>query len=556
VDIILKLLREFEQVSGLVINIGKTQLMVTGSDVWPTGMRIHEIEVVDKVTILGITIDRKLEKLDENWDKAIGKMQRLAWYWNSFRLSITGRVMVAKTYIMSQCVYLMGSLPLQDAYGDRINEILLDFVRGRDRLIERRRQLLCPELGGYGLVDAKIMNVCMKASWVERWKRELPNIDYMVATVWNIHERIETRTITLRNIQGKGLPIMEDIVKAWIDFKRTFYEWGNNINRAYVFGNESLLLDGRNVEDLVFEEGRYLEIEGLLSTVTMDDVCNEGGGVKDKVQLERSMGIAMNWVEYFRIRTEITNISIRFPRRELGLTTEQTLDEYTTGKKRGCKRYRRIMEGKYSKKYSENSPVAIPAAVTLWGGYVENMGRDLIERNYKLWSCAKLESDYKDFLFKYLHGKLYLNNQLANFADVRRECTFCMINEEKQMKNENVLRGGPEYLRRLSMLSAETVPHLFWGCRWVNSIIQNTFNRLTDGNNRTVDVNKYMGGWVIETKGNLELILIVIHFVKYVTYVCRNRRVLPSVVHVRYEVEELLNVLRKRRMDGLSDESK
>jgi cytochrome c oxidase assembly factor CtaG len=122
-----------------------------------------------------------------------------------------------------------------------------------------------------------------------------------------------------------------------------------------------------------------------------------------------------------------------------------------------------------------------------------------------------------------------------------------VINEEKQMKNENVLRGGPEYLRRLSMLSAETVSHLFWGCRWVNSTIQNTFNRLTDGNNRTVDVNKYMGGWVIETKGNLELILIVIHFVKYIIYVCRNRRVLPSVVHVRYEIEELLNVLRKRR---------
>jgi hypothetical protein len=98
--------------------------MISGSDVWPTGMSIHNIEVVGKVTILGITIDRKLEKLDENWDKAIGKMQRLAWYWNSFRLSITGRVMVAKTYIMSQCIYLMGSLPLRDEYSDRINEIL------------------------------------------------------------------------------------------------------------------------------------------------------------------------------------------------------------------------------------------------------------------------------------------------------------------------------------------------------------------------------------------------------------------------------------------------
>jgi hypothetical protein len=55
------------------------------------------------------------------------------------------------------------------------------------------------------------------------------------------------------------------------------------------------------------------------------------------------------------------------------------------------------------------------------------------------------------------------------------------------------------------------------------------------------------GGWVIEKKWNLELILIVIHFVKYVIYVCRNRRILPSVVHVRYEIEELLKTLGKRK---------
>jgi hypothetical protein len=122
-----------------------------------------------------------------------------------------------------------------------------------------------------------------------------------------------------------------------------------------------------------------------------------------------------------------------------------------------------------------------------------------------------------------------------------------VLHEEKQMRNENVLRGGPEYLRRLSMLSTETVPHLFWGCRWVNNTIQSTFNRLADENNRNVDVNRYMGGWVIEKKWNLELVLIVIHFIKYVIYVCRNRRILPSVVHLRYEIEELLKILRKRK---------
>jgi hypothetical protein len=282
----LGVLGEFESVSGLSINIGKTQLMVTGSDLWVPGTRIHGVEVVEKVTILGITIDRKLEKLDDNWDIAIGKMQRLAWYWTAFKLSITGRVMVAKTYLLSQCIYFMGSLPLKDNYGDRINEILLDFVKGSDRLIERRRQLLCPALGGYGLVDAKLMNVCMKAAWIERWKREMPYMDYMVSTVWNLNEENGTRDIKICDTVGKGLPIMEDIVRAWIKFKSRFYEWGNNIYKAQLFGNEALLREGRKLEEVVFTEGQYRVIEETVRDSIVEDICTEGGGLETKDKLK------------------------------------------------------------------------------------------------------------------------------------------------------------------------------------------------------------------------------------------------------------------------------
>jgi hypothetical protein len=143
--------------------------MVVGSNEWLPGSQVHGIGVVEQVTILGITIDRRLTNLDDNWEKAILKMQRLVGYWKTFSLSITGK-MVAKTYILSQCIYLMGSLPMSEILGNRINEVLLDFVKGGDRLIERRRQLLCPRLGGYGLMNANVMNLCMKASWIERWK--------------------------------------------------------------------------------------------------------------------------------------------------------------------------------------------------------------------------------------------------------------------------------------------------------------------------------------------------------------------------------------------------
>jgi hypothetical protein len=70
---------------------------------------------------------------------------------------------------------------------------------------------------------------------------------------------------------------------------------------------------------------------------------------------------------------------------------------------------------------------------------------------------------------------------------------------------------------------------------------------LTGEANMIVNVDKYMGGWLIEQKWNMDLVLIVIHFVKYVVYVCRNRRLLPTVVHLRYEIEELLKIVGKRK---------
>jgi hypothetical protein len=521
--------------------------MVVGNDDWVIGEKVHGIEIVEKVTILGITIDRKLDKLNDNWEQALIKMQRLSGYWKSFSLSVTGRVMVAKTYIMSQSIYLMGSLPMREEMGNRINEILLEFVRGRDRLIERRRQLLCPRLGGYGLLNANVMNLCMKATWIERWKRELPNMDYMAAIMWSGANGHETWSLNTLGVRGKGLMLMEDIVKSWQGFKERFYEWGNNINRANLFGNEVLLNGNETLETRIFNREKWNEVKENLLGRTLGEIINNEGSIESKAYVERIWGIRLSWVEYFRLRTEIIRILDKYPMTVGGLCTEQSLDEFTSRNKKGCKRYRRVIEGKHSKTYTTNNPMTIAPGRTLWGNYFDAMGRDLVEANYGLWSKTVLDADYKDFLFKLVHGRLYLNNQLANFADVERKCTFCSINEKRMMKQENVRVGSPEYALRISNLSNETIEHMMWDCGWVNSVLHWIFNKVCGTVNRVVDKDKYMGGWKIDNKKNQELALILIHYVKNVLYSCRIRRVLPSNVHMKYELEELVSRLRKKQ---------
>ena len=135
---ILTILKEFEGVSGLKINVNKTQLMITGGDGEIIGDAIEGILVVIEINVLGIQIDRKLMNLDTNWEKTILKMINQSNYWKLFRLSISGRVMIAKTYMISQATYLMGSLPIGDGIINRMNEVIVDFVNGWEKKLPVR----------------------------------------------------------------------------------------------------------------------------------------------------------------------------------------------------------------------------------------------------------------------------------------------------------------------------------------------------------------------------------------------------------------------------------
>jgi hypothetical protein len=159
VRLILEVLESFYRTTGLEVNTKKIQLMITGTNEWEAGRVINGIMVVEEVKILGIRIDRNLVNLDDNWETIILNMSRIAGYWRLFGLSITGRVMIAKTYIILQALYVMGILPLSDTIASRLNEILVNYIAGTGRPIERRRQLLPAEVGGYGMIDMRVMNV-------------------------------------------------------------------------------------------------------------------------------------------------------------------------------------------------------------------------------------------------------------------------------------------------------------------------------------------------------------------------------------------------------------
>jgi hypothetical protein len=283
--VILELLKKFYRTTGLEVNTEKTQLMITGTNEWVVGRSVHGIMVVESVKILGIKIDRNLTDLDSNWEIIITNMTRIATYWGLFGLSITGRVMVAKTYIISQALYVMGLLPLSDILVVRINEILVRYIAGHGRPIERRRQLLPADAGGYGMIDMRIMNVCLKSLWISRLTEVHGKLDYMSVIMLDGNDlegrEVDYERIGNRTRQGGGGAILEDILLRWREFKDEFYRVDENMLRAKLFDNECVKMEGVKIEDFVFGN-RFMDLRDTIHGKSVGDYIDGRNRIKAK----------------------------------------------------------------------------------------------------------------------------------------------------------------------------------------------------------------------------------------------------------------------------------
>ena len=222
VRLIKNTLEQFRLVSGLSLNIGKTQLMVCGTEEYIVGSKVEDIVVVEQVKILGIKIDRKLESLNQNWEEKLAKMERLGNFWRLQKLTISGRVLVAKTFLLSQVVFLLETLPLTFEIGERINKIMAYYVKGSDRIIAKNRWFLDRELGGYGLIDIHALDISVKSGWINRWaigpgnadfigRRGLTDFDKPVDQ-WGVDENFKMSDKLKYGIMCK-----------WREFKKQFY---------------------------------------------------------------------------------------------------------------------------------------------------------------------------------------------------------------------------------------------------------------------------------------------------------------------------------------------
>ncbi len=208
---ILVILNKFGGISGLMINKAKTSLMISGKE-WDGRESVLGIKISKKCRLLGVKIDYKSADLDCNWLECLRKVWGLIHYWSKFRLSITGRIMVAKTFLVSQATFYMGILALDRRKAGEIEKAIGGYVCGGLRIAQDRLNRWV-EQGDLGLINLEELDTAIKVGWVNRWIKERNKVDITGNTVLALGGGVAERIDIKKLCQG-NFPCAERIALA------------------------------------------------------------------------------------------------------------------------------------------------------------------------------------------------------------------------------------------------------------------------------------------------------------------------------------------------------
>jgi hypothetical protein len=238
--------------------------------------------VADSLVIIGFKITKNWQDINENLDKAEQNIDKQIRFWDRYRLSLPGRINVAKTLLLPQISYHASIIPLSADKIEKLQEKINGFVTGKMRLA--KNLITAPlELGGLGFINLKNFIMSFQCSWIKRAANN--TIDN-----WRLQLHLNTGGNPLSGSPDCFSidlnPILHGFSDSLFKLKECFYLRNDNFLESYLLGNPCLLDVEKNwLKDDIWlgednEEYQYRRF--LLSDVKIKDIVDDNCNLKPR----------------------------------------------------------------------------------------------------------------------------------------------------------------------------------------------------------------------------------------------------------------------------------
>jgi exonuclease III len=418
-DFIKQTLVDFAELSGLKCNQEKSLIMPVGcGDTIPECILSSGFKICTEVKILGITIDNKLNKLASNFDAVIIKIINIRNFWSRFRLSIAGRINIAKSLMMGQINYIGCIINPDPQQLAQIVSVIRSFVAGNLK-IAANRVFEPAAMNGLGMINPETFILSQQAAWIKKilgcindnWRRKLH---------WNCGGNLAIADPQLlpKELYLIANTIAESFRKLRISFYNNFSLVENSNLVCCPLLNVSI--NSKKLFDLKFFDcGAGTDIRELAKVKICD--ISENLQLMPKTDLDNAFGSEITLIQYMRLREAFRLLNLRY---KIPVNKRFTnIEQFLKLKKKGSKYFREIMDYNLIDIKKERNVCTFFRLLNM-----EIPEEKLVSINLSIWGLSFIPNKIRDFSFKLFRNSLSVNARLGNFIQyVDQSCTFCKM---------------------------------------------------------------------------------------------------------------------------------
>jgi exonuclease III len=353
-DNLFRALETFGKMSGLKVNIDKTELLPLGRLREEDIPGIYRQLVKPCVKVLGCKITRDLEDtVNRNYSEAYDKMVKALDFWAKKPLSLVGKINMLKCQILSKLLYCMTVLPSPDkSYWDKTNKLIYTFLANNKQEKLKRSTLINEyKQGGLQVTDIQTQNTALKCTWLLRaCTDEAP---------WNKRLRHHLKGISLEdlvygNVKFEDIQewipkksIWEEIMRTWCKMNyRGKIDTAHDASAQQIWVNSNIKIGGK-----ILHKSKWIE-EGI--TQVWDIIDNEKKDLMSYRDFVNRNAIKTHFLEYGGIKKAIPGEwrkMIRASEEEINIdkATASPITEWSRSKRPSKYLYNKILKTKSTK---------------------------------------------------------------------------------------------------------------------------------------------------------------------------------------------------------------